>query len=282
MIGTQVNRHLAELNGIAQSWVSWDGKRIPGRCAVVLLHGILQRASPQSHIARHLSRFHPVVMPDLRGRGETPLPAGAACDPATIAEDVALLIEHLELARVVVVGRNHGGVVGYHLAANRPDLVHGLVLGDTSPEIDPDRASRRREFLERIPRAFASEAEAMAFYTDSLGVSEARARHDMPDDMTESDGSLIWRHDLGAVARVEAAAAPRDDWEVLAKVTAPTLVLRGQRRGISDAMVARMREVMPQVEMHTIVGSGPDVFLGPGAEQTRGALDMFLMRLNAE
>jgi pimeloyl-ACP methyl ester carboxylesterase len=277
-----VNRQSAELNDIAQSWLAWEGIRRPGRCAVVLLHGILQRASPQSHIARHLARFHQVVMPDLRGRGETPLPPDAACDPATLAADVALLIEHLGLERVVVVGRNHGGVVGYHLAAHRPDLVQGLVLGDSSPEIEQARADRRRDFVERIPRSFANEVEAMAFYTDSLGVSESRARHDMPDDLIEQNGLLTWRHDLASVARVEAAAAPRSDWDVLAKVVAPTLVLRAQRRGISDATAARMREKMPLVEMQTIVGSGPDVFLGPGAEQTRGALDMFLMRLNAE
>ena len=202
-------------------------------------------------------------------------------DPATIAVDVARLIEYLELTRVVVIGRNHGGVVGYHLAANRPDLVHGLVLGDCSPEIDQARADRRLEFISRIPRSFANDSEAMAFYTERLGVSEARARHDLPDDLVEQNGSLTWRHDLAAVARVEAAAAPRNDWDVLAKVAAPTLVLRGQRRGISDAIAARMRSVMPSVEMQTIVGSGPDVFLGPGAEQTRGAVDMFLMRLNA-
>jgi esterase len=277
-----VNRQSAELNGISQSWIAWGGSYRPGRCAVVLLHGLLQRASSQSHIARHLARYHPVVMPDLRGRGETPLPPGAACDPATIANDVGLLIEHLGLTRVVVIGRNHGGVVGYHLAAQRPDLVHGLVLGDCSPEIDQARADRRRAFVERIPTSFASEAEAMAFYTDSLGVSEARARHDMPDDLMEHNGLLTWRHDLVAVSRVETAAAPRSDWDVLANVVAPTLVLRGQRRGISDAIAARMREVLPRVEMQTIVGSGPDVFLGPGAEQTRGAIDMFLMRLNAE
>ena len=280
MTGTHVSRQTARLNDISQSWITWTAHEAPGRCTVVLLHGILQRANPQSQFARHLTRFHPVVMPDLRGRGETPLPPGGPCDPATIAADVAQLIDHLNLERVVVVGRNHGGVVGYHLAALRPDLVLGLVLGDCSPQIDQARARQRLESLERMPRTFASETEALAFYTEELGVSEARARHDMPDDLMEQNGLLTWRYDLEVVARVEAAAAPRSDWDVLAKVIAPTLVLRGQRRGIPDAIMARMRDEMRQIQIQTIVGSGPDVFLGPGAEQTRGAVDMFLMRFN--
>ena len=281
MIGELASRNSAELNGLAQSWLEWQGPRLPGRCQVILLHGILQRASPQSHLARHLSRFHRVVMPDLRGRGETPLSESTPADPATMATDVANLIEHLGMERVVLVGRNHGGVVAYHLAAARPELVHALVLGDSTPEVSQERADRRLAFIDRIPRRFANHDEAVEFYTQGLGVSEARARHDMPDDLEEVDDGLVWRHDLEAIARVEAAAAPRSDWGVLERVTAPVLILRGQRSHIGDDTAARMQAVMPQAEVQVIVGSGPDVFLGAGAEQTRGALDMFLMRLNA-
>ncbi len=280
MIGQVAIRNSAELGGSPQSWLEWSGPGLPGRCQVILLHGILQRASPHSHIARHLSRHHRVVMPDLRGRGETPLFESTPADPATMATDVANLIEHLHLERVVLIGRNHGGVVAYHLAAARPDLVHGLVLGDSTPEVSQERADGRLAFIERIPRRFASDEEAVAFYTAGLGVSEARARHDMPDDLARTEDGLIWRHDLDVIARVEAAAAPRSDWEVLERVTAPVLILRGQRSHIGDDTAARMQAVMPQAEAQTIVGSGPDVFLGAGAEQTRGALDMFLMRLN--
>lgn len=273
-------RQQANLNGITLSWLHWPDPQVPGSCSVVLLHGILQRASETSHIARHLSRYHQVVMPDLRGRGETSLPEGPV-DPATIAADVAALIEHLELKRVVLIGRDHGGVVGYHLAARRPELAHGLVLGDSPPAVDQERADRRLAFVRDIPGAFDSFDHALAYYRDDLGVSEARARHDIPTDLREEGGRLVWIHNLAWVARVEGASAPRDDWDLLAGITAPTLVLRGQRSRISQDDAQRMADVMPHAEVQTIVGSGPDVFLGPGAEQTRGAIDMFLMRLKA-
>ena len=273
-------RKAAAPDGMRRSWLEWDGPGRPGACQVVMLHGILQRASPHSHLATYLSRRHRVVMPDLRGRGEAPLPSDAAADPGALAGDVAALIEHLGMERVVLIGRNHGGVVAYHLAAARPDLVHGVVLGDSAPEVSPERAARRMAFIERIPREFASEDEAITFYTDGLGVSVERARHDMPDDMEEHEGRFSWQHDLDAVARVESAAAPRSDWDVLRRVVAPVLILRGQRSRIDDGMALRMQETLPQAEVLTIRGSGPDVFLGPGAEQTRGAIDMFLMRLS--
>ncbi len=263
------------------SWLEWPNPGMTGNCSVVLLHGILQSADEQSHIARRLSRFHHVVYPDLRGRGQTEMPDGP-CDPATIAADVAALIERLNLERVVVIGRNHGAAVGYHLAANSPGAVHGLVLGDCSPEITPERAERRMREIAAIPRSFDSLDDVMAFYQDDMGVSADRARHDIPNDLAEFGGVFTWRHNLDHVARIEAACCPREDWDVVARVQAPTLALAGQRSHIARATLDRMVNTIPRCEAQVIVGSGPDVYLGRGAEQTRGAIDMFLMRLNRD
>ncbi len=274
-------RQTERINGLSMSWLEWPNPGLPGKCGVVLLHGILQSADEHSHIARHLSRFHHVVYPDLRGRGQTEMPDGP-CDPATLATDVAALIEHLDLERVVVIGRNHGAAVGYHLAANNPGLVHGLVLGDCSPEITPERAERRMRDIAAIPRSFDSLEAAMAFYQDSLGVSVDRARHDIPNDLEEVNGVYAWRHNLEHVARLEAACCPREDWDVVARIQAPTLVLAGQRSHIARTTVDRLAQTIRRCEAQVIVGSGPDVYLGPGAEQTRGAIDMFLVRLNRD
>lgn len=273
------SRSNANINGIDLSWLAWADPGKQGRRPVVLLHGLLQSADERSFIGRHLSRYHQVIMPDLRGRGETALPDGS-CDPATIAGDVAALLEHLNLRDVVVIGRNHGGAVGYSLAANRPDLLRGLVIGDTSPYISPERAEVRLRDLQATPRAFASVDEAKAFYQNQLGVSEARADQDIPNDLTERDGQLVWRYNLELVERIERESAPREDWDLLAGITIPVLALVGQRSAIRPETIRQLGTINPRLNVQVIAGSGPDVFLGPGAEQTRGAIDLFLMRLN--
>jgi len=272
-------RQYATINGVRMSWLEWPDPATSGACSVVLLHGILQSSDENSHIARHLSRFYRVIYPDLRGRGETELPDGDGA-PASMADDVAALVDRLGLTRVVAIGRNHGGVVGYHLAARRPDLVHGLVLGDSTPEVSPERAERRLEIIRNFPDSFPSLDAAMDFYQRRLGLSEARARHDIPNDLHVLNGTYLWRYDFETVAAIERAAAPRADWDVLARVTAPTLVLRGQRGRIAPAIADRMKSTIPTCEVHTIIGAGSDVYLGPGSEQSRGAIDMFLMRLS--
>lgn len=268
------------IDGARVAYHRWDGDARSSCPPAILLHGLLQSKEGMANLAAHLARRGPVIVPDLRGRGESEHPTDRL-DPATMADDVAALIELLGLDRPVVIGRLHGGLVAYHLAARRPDLVRGLVLGDTTPEIDQERAERALAATRALPATFASHDEAIAFYQDRLGLSEARARHDLPHDLVETaDGGLRWRHDLDLIARVERAAMPRADWDVLERIGCPTLLLRGQRGEVPAAVAERMRAMLGRCQVQTIFGARHDVFLGPGCEQAFGAIDLFLMRLH--
>jgi len=271
----------AMVGGLRLVYQRWPGPAGGHRCPpVLLLHGLLQRGAGMANLAAHLARHGPVVVPDLRGRGDSDQPPDGY-DPATMAGDVAGLIEQLGLDRPVVIGRLHGGLVGYHLAARRPGLVRGLVLGDTAPEVSPARAEAARAVVRALPRRFDSLEAALAFYQGVLGLSAARARHDIPSDLVaDGAGGYRWRHNLEVIERIEAAAMPRADWETLAEVTAPVLLLRGQRGEVPPPMAERFRQTVADCRVQTIYGARHDVFLGPGAEQAFGAIDLFLMRLD--
>ena len=263
------------------SYLEWPGPNVNGKCSVVVLHGILQVSDGMSGLAEHLARYHRVVVPDLRGRGETDQPEDGY-DPATLAADVAGLIQELAMERVVVIGRNHGGVVGYHLAADFPDRIHALILGDTNPEVSPERSERRKSVIAAIPRSFDSTDAAVAFYREGLRLTEERALNDIPHDLYEENGQLLWRHNLDVISRIEAASTPRSDWDVLTRITTPTLVLRGQRGRIPPEIATRMVDTIGRCEVQTVFGANHDVFIGPGVEQALGAIDMYLMRLNRD
>lgn len=271
----------ASVNGIRMAYRWWAGPG-PERSShppVVLLHGALQSGEGMANLAAHLARRGGVLVPDLRGRGETDQPEGGY-DPATMAADVAALVDHLGLDRPVVIGRHHGGVVAYSLAAARADLVRGLVIGDVAPEVTAARAERSVNAVRAFPERFDSLDDAVAFYEGPLGLSPARARHDIPSDLVvETDGSYHWRHNLAVVAKIEHAAAPRSDWDLLRNITCPVLLLRGQRGEVSPELAERMRQALPDCRVQTVLGARHDVFLGPGAEQAFGAINVFLMRL---
>jgi hypothetical protein len=196
-----------------------------------------------------------------------------------MASDVAGLIAALGIERPVAIGRLHGGLIGYHHAAEHPEAISGLIIGDTVPEVTDGHAQRLIEATRTLPRTFGAREDAYRFYQHVLGLSLERALHDIPFDLRPSRGGYTWRHNLDLVARIEEAALPRSDWDVLAKISAPVLILRGQRGMLSEQMAEAMCARIGDCFLQTILASGRDVFLGGGAEQAFAAIDLFLLRL---
>jgi len=70
-----------------------------------------------------------LIMPDLRGRGES----GGVRGPSSIAQhvkDMVDVLDYLDLAAVHVCGMSMGAVVAAEMAATHPGRVRGLVLID--------------------------------------------------------------------------------------------------------------------------------------------------------
>ena len=107
---------VAQANGIAIAYRHWPAPTAAAHPPVVLLHGVLQSSEGMRHLAERLALDGEVLVPDLRGRGDSDRPE-AGYEPATMADDVAALIPKLGIDRPVLIGRLHGGLVAYHLAA---------------------------------------------------------------------------------------------------------------------------------------------------------------------
>src|SRR5215218_546596 len=147
-----------QVNGVRLAYRHWPGQYAAQHPPVILLHGVLQSGEGMRHLAEQLSLDREVLVPDLRGRGDSDRPQGRY-DPLTMADDVGELIDRLGVERPALIGRLHGGLVAYHLAARRPGIVCGVVLGDANPEVTADRAAQALAAVSSLPRAFASLAD---------------------------------------------------------------------------------------------------------------------------
>lgn len=96
---------------------------------VVLLHGVPKTGYHWRHLVPRLTAAHTVVVPDLRGLGDSGHPADGY-DSATMADDVAELMAHLGHASYSVMGEDWGAVIGYQLAARHRDRVDALVFAE--------------------------------------------------------------------------------------------------------------------------------------------------------
>ncbi|MFJ2556988.1 MULTISPECIES: alpha/beta fold hydrolase [unclassified Streptomyces] len=97
--------------------------------AVVLLHGVPKTGYHWRHLVPRLSARYTVVVPDLRGLGDSARPADGF-DSATMGDDIAALMAHLGHASYSVVGEDWGAVIGYQLAARHRDHVNALVFAE--------------------------------------------------------------------------------------------------------------------------------------------------------
>ena len=105
--------------------------RIEGRGEpVVLLNGGLMTMSSWDRIARALADGFRVIRFDFRG--QLCSPDRPPADLAGHAEDLAALLDHLEIERAHVIGTSFGGLVGLVFAATRPERTRSLVAATVS------------------------------------------------------------------------------------------------------------------------------------------------------
>ena len=97
--------------------------------AVVLLHGFAQTGLMWRPIMPLLAQRHTVIVPDLRGAGDSAKPDGGY-DKKTMAVDVHELTRSLGFDHVGVVGHDIGLMVAYAYAAQFPRATERLVLMD--------------------------------------------------------------------------------------------------------------------------------------------------------
>ena len=110
-----------------------------GRPPLLLLHGF-----PQTHAMWHkvvpvLAGKFALVLPDLRGYGDSDKPpadaAHAAYSKRSMAADNVALMRLLGFERFAVCGHDRGGRVAHRMALDHPQAVERLMLLDISPTL---------------------------------------------------------------------------------------------------------------------------------------------------
>ena len=128
--------------GFERRWVREGavlaGEEHPGQQpSVILLHGWCCDRSFLAPQADHFSALgRHVIALDLRGHGQSSRGADGF-GLGAIADDVAWLIDTLDLGRVMIAGHSMGGVVALEVANRRADRVERIAMFD-SPVAVPE------------------------------------------------------------------------------------------------------------------------------------------------
>jgi len=116
----------------------------PSKPPLLLLHGYPETNAMWRRVARELGADFALVMPDLRGYGDSTKPPPAATpeldhaqhSKQAMAGDLVALMRSLGHERFAVVGHDRGGRVAHRLALDHPERVERLVVIDIVPTLD--------------------------------------------------------------------------------------------------------------------------------------------------
>jgi len=119
---------------------------------VLLLHGYPETHAMWQRVAQRLAADFALVIPDLRGYGDSTKPAPAetpALDHAqhskrAMAADLVALMRSLGHHRFAVVGHDRGGRVAHRLALDHPEQLARLAVIDIVPTLDMYEATDMR------------------------------------------------------------------------------------------------------------------------------------------
>lgn len=201
---------------------------------VVLLHPFpanheLWRPAAQSLVSRYR-----VILPDLRGHGDS----GAGEGPATMAkhaQDLARILDSEEVGRAAFVGASIGGYVLFEFWRHYRGRVAALVLCNTKAQADTaeGRSTRLKAADHVLERGTEPFFESMV--PKLIGETTRRTRPDLVD------GALRMMRKMSPedVAQVQRGMAERpDSIQTLKTINLPTLVVTGDEdilTGVAEA-----------------------------------------------
>ena len=213
-------------------WIVGDGP------AVVLLHPFPANHEFWLPVAEALASRYRLILPDLRGHGES----GAGEGPATMAKhagDVARVMDDAKIGRAPLIGVSIGGYLLFEFWRTHRSRVAALGLCNTKAPADNAEARAARlqaanDVLERGLEPFLQSMVPRLFGKTTLGTR--------PDLI---DGALRMMRQMSPedVAQVQRGMAERpDSIDTLKTINVPTLLVTGDEdmmTGINEAEFMR-------------------------------------------
>jgi len=219
---------------------------------VVMVHSIGADCSIYSQVARRLAPDHSVLTFDMRGHGASGL--GARTHPSIdiLAQDLADLLEFLEIRYAHLVGQSIGAMTLLAFAARQPNWPGSLLVFDGvaygGPQWDAQYTKRAAE-IDRLGMA--------ALGKDTVARSLGRTTRAVHPDLVHEYFHLLGQARPEGYAWGCRAMVALDLREALPAVRSSVLVAAGEEDELtSPEHAASIARLIPNSRLVTLPGSG--------------------------
>lgn len=228
---------------------------------IVFVHGMIMDTRMWEHQMDALSGSFTTIAYDVRGHGRTGASERRPYSIDLFADDLAALLDALDIDRAVVCGLSMGGAVAQAFAAAHPERVAGLVLADTFPAGPLPLAGRLAmaniRVLARLDRLVGYKTlNRWQLRVGNLLLPGVSGDEETVQRLVD-DGPIIPHDEFVEIA--DATAGFQDRKLDLSAVTAPTLILHGEHLPTAnEATTERMVASLPNASttVRVVPGSG--------------------------
>lgn len=220
---------------------------------VVLLHPFPAHHDLWKPAALALFSRYRVILPDLRGHGDSGIGEG----PATMAKhalDLARVLDAEDVGRAVFAGVSIGGYVLFEFWRRFRGRVAGLVLANTKAPADTSesRAGRLQAAADVLERG------TEPFFASMLPKLLGKTTYGTRPDLVDGASRMMRKMSAEDVAAVQRGMAERpDSVETLKTINVPTLLITGDEDTLTGVAEAKlMREHISGCELKVIGRAG--------------------------
>lgn len=197
----------------------------------------------------HLPKGLRVIRYDMRGHGQSDKPDGPYPMGELVA-DAAEVLQSVKAKDAVVVGLSIGGLVAQGLAAERLDLVRGLVISNSAAKI-----GTAQMWEDRVASVLKDGLEPLVEPTMDRWFSK-KVHRDQPD-LVDEFRAMMRRQDPVGYAGCAAAIGDTDLFASTARLKLPTLGIAGTDDGSTPPdMVREVTDLVAGSRFELIRGAG--------------------------
>ena len=202
--------------------------------SVILLHPFPANHEFWLPVAQSLSTRYRLIMPDLRGHGESDIGEG----PATMAKhavDIARVMDDADVGRAPMVGISIGGYALFEFWRQQRGRVAALGLSNTkAPADSPEAQAGRRQAAAEV-----MERGTEPFFQSMIPRLLGKTTRDTRPDLVEGALEMMRKMSPADVAAVQRGMAERpDSVDTLKTINVPTLLVTGDEdilTGLNEA-----------------------------------------------
>lgn len=220
---------------------------------VVLLHPFPANHELWLPAAQQLTSRYRIILPDLRGHGESGVGEGPATMPKHVA-DISRVLDDAKVGRAAFAGVSIGGYVLFEFWRRNRDRVSALTLIDTkaAPDTPEGRAGRLQSAADVLERGVEPFLDSML--PKLLGETTRQAR----PDVVEAARKMMLKMSPQDISLVLKGMADRpDSVPTLKTITVPTLILVGDEDMLTTVADAElMKQNISDSQMKVISKAG--------------------------